>query len=431
MSSIIGEGSLSVVINRAKSNGYSLKDLTVLSPQLDPYRFDTPANHQRAAWFAEQIQRFVRYGTVHLRGLHYLLTAAADVVLPGSEGKAYANTDECWGWMSDKASNAARWLGYVPFERIVDQRNDPPEIFAPEFQEPCVNLEPGVSVDIPVGDCAIPEFRCDFAVKQPYRIAFFGEKSSLAPVLRPIARRIGAEMLLPTGEASGTMVAGMVDRATADGRPPVVLYFADFDPSGHQMVVSVSRKMQALRDLYYPGLNVQSHSVALTLDQVHQFDLPSTPLKESERRGDRWRAVMHHEQTEIDALAALRLNDLRNIALESIEPVDDETLSARIREAQTRWQDDASARLPEHPAYAEEHDKIIAAHEELVAASDRFHDAQGRARELLEEVSPPEPEMPEPEIDIEAPAPLFSSEIGYVAATLRLKSYKALSPEAT
>jgi hypothetical protein len=29
-----------------------------------------------------------------------------------------------------------------------------------------------------------------------------------------------------------------------------VLYFSDFDPSGYQMPVSVSRKLQALRDLW-------------------------------------------------------------------------------------------------------------------------------------------------------------------------------------
>jgi hypothetical protein len=34
-------------------------ELTVLSVQIDPYRFDTPAHHINASWFAEQIDRFV------------------------------------------------------------------------------------------------------------------------------------------------------------------------------------------------------------------------------------------------------------------------------------------------------------------------------------------------------------------------------------
>jgi hypothetical protein len=44
---------------------------------------------------------------------------------------------------------------------------------------------------------------------QHYRIILFGEKTSLSPILRPIAERIGAEMILPTGEASDTLIAEM------------------------------------------------------------------------------------------------------------------------------------------------------------------------------------------------------------------------------
>ena len=431
MSATIGEGVLRAVLDNAKANGYSMGELTVLSVQVDPYRFDTPAHHINASWFAEQIDRFVDSDeTVHLRGLHYRLVAASDVMLPGGEGKHYTNTDECWEWMINKASKAARWLGYVAFDRIIDERNDPPQIFVPEFSRPTVDLDSGLSVDIPHRDSVVPEFVCNFDVRQPYRIAFLGEKSSLAPVLRPLAQRIGAEMLLPTGEATATMVAEMAYRAVADGRELVVLYFADFDPSGNQMAVSVARKLQALHHLHYPGLKLQLHSVALTLEQVRRLDLPSTPLKESERRADKWRAVMHHEQTEIDALAALRPDALRQIAEESIRPFYDPTLSRRTREAQSRWEDEAQERLREHPAYAEEYDLIATAHEELTTAADELRSAQDRARSLLDEVEPPPVELPEPEIDVEAPAPLFTTRDDYVTATLRLKAHKALEQEA-
>ena len=69
----------------------------------------------------------------------------------------------------------------------------------------------------------------------------------------------------------------------------VVLVLADFDPAGNQMAVSIGRKLQAFRDLHFPDLEFSLYPVALTEDQVREFDLPSTPLKETERRGDRWR----------------------------------------------------------------------------------------------------------------------------------------------
>ena len=53
------------------------------------------------------------------------------------------------------------------------------------------------------------------------------------------------------------MIAGMASRANEDDRPAVVLYFSDFDPGGHQMPISVSRKLQALRLWKYPTLDIQ------------------------------------------------------------------------------------------------------------------------------------------------------------------------------
>ena len=144
-----------------------------------------------------------------------------------------------------------------------------------------------------------------------------GEKSSLGEVLRPIVKRVGGELLLPSGECTDTMIAELANRADNDGRPLVVLYFSDFDPSGYQMPISVSRKLQALRDLCYPNLRFEVHPVALKLEHVIELDLPSSPLKETEARADKWREIMGREQTEIDALAALRPDTLQQIATDA------------------------------------------------------------------------------------------------------------------
>jgi hypothetical protein len=157
--------------------------------------------------------------------------------------------------------------------------------------------------------------------------------------------------LLPTGEITDTQIAEFTDRAVADGRPTTVLYFSDFDPSGHQMPVSVSRKLQALKARYYPELDIQLHAVALTLDQVRECNLPSTPLKDTERRADDWRARWGHEQTEIDALAALRPDLLRQIAREAVEPFYDFTLTRRTAEARRDWEQEAQSRLEASPQY--------------------------------------------------------------------------------
>ena len=125
----------------------------------------------------------------------------------------------------------------------------------------------------------------------------------------------------------------MAADAVADGRPLVLLVFADFDPSGHNMSVVIARKFQALRDLHpeWADLDARAIRAGLTLDQVKgRVGLPGTPLKPTERRADRWREAMGHEQTELDAIATLQPAVLRRIAVDMVEAVTDPTLADRV-----------------------------------------------------------------------------------------------------
>jgi len=313
----------------------------------------------------------------------------------------------------------------------VDERNAPPELFLSYcniWMRP--ELSRGASVEVPSLDRALPTFLSfGFDVRQPYRIILIGEKTSLREVLRPIAEMIEGELVLPTGEASDTIIAGIAARASADKRPSVALYFSDFDPSGYQMPISVSRKLQALRDLRYPELDIQVPHVALTLDQVRQLDLPSTPLKETERRADRWRAVMRHEQTEIDALAALRPQELRSIALNAIKPFYDRTLERRIQTSRGLWHDAAQRQLTAHPSYQAAVNVIGDAHAALEEAVNVLHGAQDAAQAAFENIELPPVVAPEPMIDQVAPRPLFTTHDGYADASRRLIAHKALNSQ--
>jgi hypothetical protein len=185
-----------------------------------------------------------------------------------------------WSWFQKSPAKAARWLGYVSFDRIRDERNEAPRVIActqPESPgEGC--LTTGFGIELPPADILLPHLSDKPpVVPQPYRIILIGEKSSLVEVLQPIAQEVKATLLLPTGEASDTMIAEEALRAVGDARLAVVLYFSDFDPSGHQMPHSISRKLQALRTLHHHDLQIEVHRVALTIDQVRTLGLPSTP----------------------------------------------------------------------------------------------------------------------------------------------------------
>ena len=72
---------------------------------------------------------------------------------------------------------------------------------------------------------------------------------------------------------------------------------------------------------------------ALTAEQANELELPSTPLKETEKRAANWRDRTGRKQTELDALIALHPAALRRFALEATEPFFDATLSERVSEA--------------------------------------------------------------------------------------------------
>ena len=316
----------------------SLSDLTVLAPQNDPFRVDTPARHRDGRWLAEAARDLgLGERTIHLRGLHYMLIGH-----PKPDGTPYANTDADWTWLQADAGKAARWLGYLPFEQIIDQRNSAPIIEIWEPTRPAAYLSPGLDIDVPAPEDIVPTISVTgFEGVQPYKLVMFGEKASLAEVLLPLAREYHADLYLPTGEISDTLLHQMARIGSQDGRPLVVLCFSDCDPAGWQMPISIARKLQALSIVAFPGLDFQVRPACLVPEQVREYGLPSTPLKATERRGDRWREAMGVEQTEIDALASLRPDLLKKIAQEALAPFFDSSLEARVTRARQAWLDEA------------------------------------------------------------------------------------------
>lgn len=320
----------------ADAYGCPLKDFTVLADQNDPFRVDTPAHHRDGAWLAHAVEE-LGLGTrvLHLRGMHYMVLG-----WPKPNGTPYSNTEADWLWLSGDCGKAARWLGYIDFEQISDQRNSPPIIHEHTIPDPDYWVDAEMRLELPdLSRALVPAVEAlDFEGRQPYRLVIFGEKSSLEDVLLPLARRYKADLYLPTGEISDTLMHRMARNGAEDGRPMVVFTFTDADPAGWQMPISIGRKLQALQASLFPDLDFEVRRVSLTPEQVGTYGLPSTPLKVTEKRADKWRQETGIEQIEVDALASLRPDLLREIAESAIEPFYDLTLDRRVDEARRTWE---------------------------------------------------------------------------------------------
>jgi hypothetical protein len=424
-------GALRHALERAcEEHGFGLADLTVLSAQVDPYRLDTAAGHRDGEWLAEQLNRL--YGPTkraHWRGLHYAIVAKGKIKKP--DGAIYRNTDDDWNWLIGAPAKAARWLGYIDFDRIHDNRNAAPIIHRKARLDPRAWLSIGLDVDIPDADDIEPSpMSVGFVPRQAFHFVVFGEKSSLEDVVKPIASRNEADIYLPTGEISDTLVYQMAKDGAEDGRPMVVFTLSDCDPAGRQMPVSIARKLQAFRTLFFPDLRFEVVPVALTPDQVRDQGLPSTPLKEGEKRADRWKDAFGIEQTEIDALTTPeKASILRRILDEAFDPYIDRTLNDRVREAEEEWKDAAQGAVDEQI----DSDRLDAIRTEATTKLAELREQIERINEALqlstEGFTLPEIDVPESEIDLDSldseRLALVSFDDDWVAASRALIKHKS------
>lgn len=405
-----------------EKSGLPLKDVTVLASQNDPYRLDTPSNHRDGAWLAMQVERLgLQDRTVHLRGLHYALIGSTR-----PNGQPYVNDDPTWLWLSGTVAKAARWLGYLPWDQVVDQRNAAPTVRIHQPPDPRGLVTVGeLGIYVPDVDELEPTIEAkDFRGVQPFKIVLFGEKSSLEPVLAPVAKNYKADLYLPTGEISDTLLYRMASVGAQDGRPMVVLTFSDCDPSGWQMPISIGRKLMAFKTILFPELEFSVWRVGLLPEHVRAHGLPSTPLKATEKRADAWQQEMHVQQTEIDALAALQPGLLRKIASKAVGRFYDTQLDVDVMHAHQAWHEEAQQRLDEAltPAMREEF---------RAAAVDKLSDLQEQVDALEAElrIDPGDIDLPEivlPESTLQPPdePPLIDSTWTFIEQCERLIASK-------
>jgi hypothetical protein len=158
-------------------------------------------------------------------------------------------------------------------------------------------------------------------------------------------------------------------------------------------------------------------------DQVRALDLPSTPLKASELRADKWRAAWGIEQTEIDALATLRPDTLTALLEAALRPFYDDTLDRRVARAVAEWQREAQDAIDAQV----DPDALDAIRADADRARAVLEASNDRLQTLTAEIELPALALPEPAIDPtrNGHRPLVASAWSWAEQTRRLKARKA------
>jgi hypothetical protein len=432
--------------------------LIALTCSNDPFYASMPGNRAAAEWFAELWHEHCAGMLRHLRRGHYVLLSQAAGTVLMRDGTPYDNTEACWQALI-QASKHARYLGLVDPESIIDKRNPEPLLFADDhtFQAEPEIMALGSSWDVPTG-IEFPEFP-DFPSlprlylsepdrRRPVLTELWVEKSGdLDDVLIPVCRRKRVNLIPSIGEQGLEACRKVVERARAFGGPVRVLYLSDFDPAGESMPLAAARKIEFQIRTRHPDVDLQVRPVALTQRQCVDLGLPRKPIKESERRGERFEERHGEGATELDALEALKPGELRRIVEREIaryQPDDDtvetefsevseevEAACSDVRETVlARHEDSLDDLRAEHEAIREAHEKLRADHERV---SEQLAEWAARVREKFAEIrnelddDKPDPnawEWPDPIEPEDDPDPLFDSRRSYVEQIDRYKLHQ-------
>lgn len=318
-----------------------VSDLIALASQNDPFYQGTPTTRTLAEWFADL---YYRQGWNHIRNhirrCHYQIVSLS-VSLPN--GKPYENTMECWDTLL-LASKAARYLKLVDMASFNDERNADPISYAPARSD-----DPSITVDdyLYSSDLRLPDFPNppsyslnNYDAEQRYHLELWCEKTTMNDVLLSLCKRYGMVLQTGAGELSITATRLLAERLAQSRKPARILYISDFDPAGQSMPVAVSRKLEYFVRNDHLDVDVRLFPVVLTAAQVRQYQLPRTPIKESERRKEFFEQQHGTGAVELDALEALHPGTLQSILRGYIERYYDTGLHDRALQMWDRVEHD-------------------------------------------------------------------------------------------
>jgi hypothetical protein len=190
----------------------------------------------------------------------------------------------------------AREEGIIPWEWIVDETREMERI--PSWSDPADYVR-----------SVRRSYRRDFWNQQAVRIVVWSEKGTVRGVLRPVLDDYGVGFMALHGFNSATAVHQVC--CDDDGRPLLVIYVGDYDPSGMCMSeVDLPKRIEK-----YGGTQIDLRR--LTLCRGQMSGLPSFPA--SEKKNDkRYEWFVRNYGKKCWELDAMDPRDLRDMVEEAI-----------------------------------------------------------------------------------------------------------------
>lgn len=217
-----------------------------------------------------------------LRQVYYQLVARG--YIPNNE-KSYKNVG---GLIND-----ARLAGLIDWYAIIDRTR---------------NLAKNSHWNTPVDiiESAKNSYRLDKWLEQLNYVEVWVEKDALVGIVSQICRKLDVPYFSCRGYTSQSEMWGAAQRfiKKAEKESRTIIHLGDHDPSGIDMTRDIQERLEMF------GADVEVKRVALTIEQINQFNPPPNPTKLTDSRATSYIGKYGYECWELDALEPQVITDL-------------------------------------------------------------------------------------------------------------------------
>jgi len=145
------------------------------------------------------------------------------------------------------------------------------------------------------------------------------EKDALVGVFERVSQELDIGLFSCRGYTSQSemwVAAQRLRRYEQAGQEVVILHFGDHDPSGLDMTRDITDRLALF------GANLDVRRLALTMDQVREYNPPPNPAKETDSRFTAYIQEYGDESWELDALPPDVLADLVRAEVDTLKDLD-------------------------------------------------------------------------------------------------------------
>ena len=166
------------------------------------------------------------------------------------------------------------------------------------------------------------------------RIEVWIEKDALVGVISGVCHELDVDYFALRGYASHTSLhdaARRIIRYNEEGQGVLILHMGDHDPEGMDITRDIEEKMHVF------GADCEVRRIALSMDQVNEFNPPPAPVKLSSSRSNGYIEEFGNQVWELDALEPAIMGQLIR---DNVEPEIDQDRLTETNERREREKDE-------------------------------------------------------------------------------------------